>query len=279
MRSWGCRDPVGLFADPAPRPHPDPVRVTSVAAFPGGGGPAYNRVHRTGMPAPAAAPAEGRGFLHVTPRHPAEIAATAETCHPWPTIWAEIANRSTPRNASAVTVGFPQAWTGSRAHGTGAGATSAGYEPTSFPTFCRTSGDAMPAAEPAPTGDDVSGPPGAGDARIIHLAPHRTSGRNGAAAAHRHRGGPADMTQPAPTPSEGDDAILRPHVEFLQLCYMDRGMTLTDPATLEAFLAAMDAAAVVNSGAVAQGILSEKQRDDLNGMLDGMKRAARMAGE
>lgn len=139
----------------------------------------------------------------------------------------------------------------------------------------------MPAAEPAPTGDDVSGPPGAGDARIIHLAPHRTHGRNGAAAAHRHRGGAADMPQPAPapTPDDGEEAILRPLAEDLEKSFEERHMTLADPRVKAVFDLTLDIATHLIRGAAVQGILDEEQRIELARLFEGARRAAALAGE
>lgn len=136
----------------------------------------------------------------------------------------------------------------------------------------------MPAAEPARTGHDSDVAAGApGGALIIPLAPRTTHGRNGAAAAQRSSGGPA-MTQPAPPPGDdSDEAILRPLAEMIERSMVERHLTLADPRTADAVDAALGVAVTVMGGAHAQGMLDDAQREQLAGLLEGARRAARLA--
>jgi hypothetical protein len=90
------------------------------------------------------------------------------------------------------------------------------------------------------------------------------------------------MTSPAqphhpdsgPDPGRGDEAILRPLAEMIELTYNAEHMSLTDPRTRAAFDVAMGIAAKVTAGAGAQGIVDEAQQTQLAGLLEGARRAA-----
>ncbi len=136
----------------------------------------------------------------------------------------------------------------------------------------------MPSAEPAPTpepagGSRASAGPDAG-ARIIPLTP-----RIARAAEH---GGGADMTDPpqdshtgsGTTGGGGEETILRPIAETLELRLQARHLTLADPRALDAVQAALEVAQAVMDGAHAQGVVDAEQSAALASMLDGVRRAA-----
>ena len=114
----------------------------------------------------------------------------------------------------------------------------------------------MPGAEPAGTTPTPVG----GD--IIHLDGRRpartstgTSEQGGTVAAH---GDPADP-----------ETRLAVRIQGL---FLDRGRTLTDPATAEAYDIALSAAALILDGAKAHGGLSEDDHELLQRLLETARR-------
>jgi len=88
------------------------------------------------------------------------------------------------------------------------------------------------------------------------------------------------MTQPAPPPAPdggGEEAILRPLADMLEQAMVERHATLADPVVRAAFDVAMDTAVKTMGGAAAKGIVDDAQRAQLVALLEGARRAARIA--
>lgn len=82
------------------------------------------------------------------------------------------------------------------------------------------------------------------------------------------------MPSPVPLPlsEEPDPELVRLAVR-VQAEYAERGRTLTDPGTAEAYRIALDVMRMIHAGALATGVLDEEQHAVLAGMVDGADRA------
>lgn len=110
----------------------------------------------------------------------------------------------------------------------------------------------MPSTEHAPA--PQAGPPGPGTGSVIHLAHRR-----------RHR-----AVDPAPEPPASPAFELALTVQAM---YQQRGQSLNDPATAEAFGTALDAVILLADGAHATDVLNDEAWTHLRTMLMEMRQA------
>ncbi|MEU7338634.1 hypothetical protein [Streptomyces sp. NPDC007074] len=120
----------------------------------------------------------------------------------------------------------------------------------------------MSAAAPADPGPDGNGP-----GTVILFRKNHPSNR------HRRRG--KEEAVPAPV-EPGDRSPEKVLADSVERVYLKRGLTLTDPDTAEAFLAAMDAVEIMVQGGRVHKVIDEGQSEELLAMLEGMKRAPRL---
>jgi hypothetical protein len=72
---------------------------------------------------------------------------------------------------------------------------------------------------------------------------------------------------PAALPGDYDPALVQLAAR-VQASFQERGKSLTDPDTAEAFRVALDFIAEVHAGALATGVLDEPQHATLSGMVE-----------
>ncbi|MFE6126687.1 hypothetical protein ACFQ6Q_00220 [Streptomyces sp. NPDC056437] len=112
---------------------------------------------------------------------------------------------------------------------------------------------------------DTDAGTGIGTGSVIRLSDHQTA---------RGRQGGGDRP-----PVAAHDDTPSPELDLAftaEAMYRARKRTLTDPATEEAFLIAIDTVALVLRGAAAQGVVDDDQHKILSGMLTNMQNTARL---